>query len=151
VRAVLQRVAHAEVTIGGSSVARIGPGLLILLGIEEQDGEEDLDWLVGKITRMRIFGDDDGKMNLSLIDHRHPEAIVVSQFTLHASTRKGNRPSFIRAARPEHSEPLYRAFCDAMDKAIGHPVGRGKFGADMQVSLVNDGPVTITIDSRARE
>lgn len=151
VRAVIQRSGPAEVTSGGESLARINSGLVILLGIEERDGPDDIEWLVGKITKMRIFGDEEGKMNLSLLDQPTPEAIVISQFTLHAGTRKGNRPSFIRAARPEQSEPLYRTFCEAMSQVLGRPVGRGRFGADMQVSLVNDGPVTITIDSRAKE
>lgn len=151
VRAVIQRVSSASVSISEESVAAIGAGLVILLGVEEADGPEDVDWLVGKIVRMRIFGDDEGKMNLALADQPEPSAIVISQFTLHAGTRKGNRPSFIRAAHPDHSEPLYRAFCEAMDEALGAPVGRGRFGADMQVALVNDGPVTITIDSRNRE
>ena len=150
-RAVIQRSGPAEVTSDGESLARIDGGLVILLGIEERDTHEDVDWLVGKITKMRIFGDDEGKMNDSLLDQATPQALVISQFTLHANTRKGNRPSFIRAARPEQSEPLYLAFCEAMNEVIGNPVGRGRFGADMQVSLVNDGPVTITIDSRARE
>ena len=150
-RAVIQRSGPAEVISDGESLARINSGLVILLGIEERDTREDVDWLVGKITKMRIFGDDEGKMNCSLLDQPTPQALVISQFTLHANTRKGNRPSFIRAARPEQSEPLYLAFCEAMSKAIGNPVGRGRFGADMQVSLVNDGPVTITIDSQARE
>jgi len=151
VRVVIQRSGPAEVTSEGASLARIDSGLVILLGIEEQDSTEDVDWLVGKITKMRIFGDNEGKMNLSLLDQPTPQAIVISQFTLHANTKKGNRPSFIRAARPEQSEPLYLAFCEAMTAALGSPVGQGRFGADMQVSLVNDGPVTITIDSKLRE
>jgi D-tyrosyl-tRNA(Tyr) deacylase len=151
VRAVIQRSGPAEVISEGQSLSRIDGGLVILLGIEELDDREDVEWLVGKITRMRIFGDAEGKMNLSLLDQTKPEALVISQFTLHANTRKGNRPSFIRAARPDHSEPLYQVFCEAMDEALGNPVGRGRFGADMKVSLVNDGPVTIIIDSKAKE
>lgn len=150
-RAVIQRSGPADVTSAGETLARIEFGLVVLLGIEERDGPDDIDWLVGKITKMRIFGDDEGKMNLSILDQPNPQAIVISQFTLHANTKKGNRPSFIRAARPEQSEPLYHAFCEAMTQALGSPVGQGRFGADMQVSLVNDGPVTITIDSQARE
>lgn len=150
-RAVIQRSGPAEVTSEGESLARIDSGIVILLGIEERDGPEDIEWLVGKIIRMRIFSDEAGKMNLCLLDQPTPEAIVISQFTLHAGTRKGNRPSFIRAARPEQSEPLYLDFCESMSQALGRPVGRGRFGADMQVSLINDGPVTITIDSQARE
>jgi len=149
-RAVIQRVSSASVIIGGETVASIGTGLLILLGIEDGDGLEDLAWLAPKIARMRIFPDDAGLMNLSVADCAG-DAIVVSQFTLHASTKKGNRPSFIRAARPEISGPLYEQFCAALGTELAKPVGRGRFGADMKVSLVNDGPVTITIDSRNRE
>ena len=149
-RAVVQRVSSASVTISGERCASIGSGLLVLLGIEDGDESGDIAWLAPKIARMRIFPDQAGLMNLALTD-TGGDAIVVSQFTLHASTKKGNRPSFIRAARPETSEPLYRAFCDAMSAEIAKPVGRGRFGADMQVALVNDGPVTIVIDSRNRE
>lgn len=149
-RAIVQRVSSASVTIAGDPVAEIGRGLLLLLGVEEGDGPDDVAWLAPKIARMRIFPDDAGLMNRALTD-TGGGAIVVSQFTLHASTRKGNRPSFLRAARPEVSEPLYLRFCDALEQELGHPVGRGRFGADMQVALVNDGPVTIVIDSRNRE
>ncbi len=149
-RAVVQRVLEASVTVEGAAISAIGPGLLILLGVEDGDELEDLTWLSGKISRMRIFSDAEGKMNQSVIDLRG-EILVVSQFTLHASTKKGNRPSFLRAAHPSQSEPLYRAFCVAIEQEIGKPVGRGIFGADMKISLVNDGPVTILIDSRARE
>ena len=150
-RAVIQRCSEASVTIDGDRVAAIGSGLLVLLGIEESDGTEDLDWLVGKISRMRIFGDAGGKMNLGLSELTEAGVIVVSQFTLHASTRKGNRPSFIRAAAPDHSEPLYERFCDALEKELSRPIGRGRFGAEMKVALINDGPVTIVIDSKLRE
>lgn len=149
-RAVLQRVSSSSVAIGGENVAETGPGLLILLGIEGGDGADDIAWLAPKIARMRIFPDEAGLMNLSLIDCGG-DVIVVSQFTLHASTKKGNRPSFIRAARPEISEPLYDGFCTALSAELGKPVARGRFGADMKVSLVNDGPVTIVIDSKNRE
>jgi D-tyrosyl-tRNA(Tyr) deacylase len=149
-RAILQRVSSASVAIAGETVAAIGPGLLVLLGIEDGDGPEDIAWLAPKIARMRIFPDQAGLMNLALTD-TGGDAIVVSQFTLHASTRKGNRPSFIRAARPETSEPLYRDFCHALERELDRPVGRGRFGADMQVALVNDGPVTLVIDTKARE
>jgi len=149
-RALLQRVSQASVTIGGEQTAAIGPGLLVLLGIEEADSAEDVAWLVPKIAKMRIFGDEEGKMNCALGD-LGGEVLVVSQFTLHAATRKGNRPSFIRAAAPSHSEPLYEDFCSAMEREIGRPVARGVFGADMQVGLINDGPVTIWIDSKNRE
>lgn len=149
-RAVVQRVSSAAVVIEGETAASIGAGLLVLLGIEDGDGPDDIAWLAPKIVRMRIFPDDAGLMNLALSDCGG-EVIVVSQFTLHASTKKGNRPSFIRAARPETSEPLYERFCHAFEQELGKPVGRGRFGADMKVSLVNDGPVTIVIDSRNRE
>lgn len=149
-RAVIQRVSSAGVGIDGETVASIGEGLLVLLGIEDGDGTDDIAWLVPKIAKMRIFPDDAGLMNLALTG-TGGGVIVVSQFTLHASTRKGNRPSFIRAARPEVSEPLYASFCTALEKELARPVGRGRFGADMKVSLVNDGPVTIVIDTRARE
>lgn len=149
-RAVIQRVSSASVTIDGTRVSAIGKGLLILLGVEAVDSQTDIDWLAPKIAAMRIFEDDEGKMNRSLIDIGGA-ALVVSQFTLHASTKKGNRPSFIRAARRDHSEPLYEQFCAALERELGKPVGRGVFGADMQVALVNDGPVTIVIDSQAKE
>jgi D-tyrosyl-tRNA(Tyr) deacylase len=149
-RAVLQRVSSASVTIDGETVTSIATGLLVLLGIGDGDGPEDIAWLAPKIARMRIFPDDAGLMNLSLTDCGG-EVIVVSQFTLHASTKKGNRPSFIRAARPEVSEPLYRVFCEALEAELAKPVGRGRFAADMKVTLVNDGPVTIVIDTKDRE
>lgn len=149
-RAVIQRVIESSVSINQSTVSGIGRGLLILLGIEGVDDASDVDWLVGKIAKIRIFADAEDKMNLSVTEIGG-EILVVSQFTLHASTKKGNRPSFIRAAAPGHSEPLYEAFCAAMEKELGKPVARGVFGGDMKVSLINDGPVTILIDSRARE
>lgn len=149
-RAVIQRVLEASVTIDEQEVSRIGLGLLVLLGVEEADDATDVDWLVAKTAKMRIFGDAEGKMNLSVTE-TGADVLVVSQFTLHASTKKGNRPSFIRAAAPGHSEPLYQAFCAAMTRETGKPTGRGVFGGDMKISLVNDGPVTIVIDSRARE
>ena len=149
-RAVIQRVLEASVKIEGVCVSKIGAGLLVLLGVEEGDTEEDVAWLSGKVARMRIFSDDEGKMNLSVAEAAGG-IIVVSQFTLHASTKKGNRPSFLKSAAPAVSEPLYGQFCVALEAESGLPVGRGVFGADMQVSLINDGPVTIIIDSRARE
>jgi D-aminoacyl-tRNA deacylase len=148
-RAVIQRVTQASVTIDGAEVSQIGAGLLVLLGVEEIDDATDIEWLSAKVAKMRIFSDADGKMNLSVTE-AGGEVLVVSQFTLHASTKKGNRPSFIRAAAPGHSEPLYEQFCTAMERETGRPVKRGVFGGDMQVSLTNDGPVTIPIDSRAR-
>jgi D-tyrosyl-tRNA(Tyr) deacylase len=149
-RAVIQRTLEASVSINQTEISRIGIGLLVLLGIEEADDASDVEWLSGKVARMRIFSDTEGKMNLSVTE-AGGEVLVVSQFTLHASTKKGNRPSFIRAAAPAHSEPLYESFCTAMERETGKPVKRGVFGGDMKVSLINDGPVTIVIDSRARE
>ncbi len=149
-RTVIQRVSSASVTIGGNVRSAIGQGLLILLGIGHEDGPEDIDWLVRKIAGLRIFDDASGVMNCSIQDIGG-EALVVSQFTLMASTKKGNRPSYIRAAGHELAIPLYERFCEALSAALGRPVGTGEFGADMKVSLVNDGPVTICIDSRNRE
>ena len=149
-RLVLQRVSEASVTVDGQITGQIGPGLLILVGIEGDDTVDDLTWLTQKVTQMRIFGDAEGKMNLCVKDIGG-ELLVVSQFTLHASTKKGNRPSFIRAARPEHAIPLYDQFLAMLEAETGKPVARGIFGADMKVALINDGPVTICIDSRARE
>ena len=149
-RAVIQRVSAASVTIGGAVKSSIGPGLLILLGIGREDGREDLDWLVKKIAGLRIFDDEAGVMNRSVTDIGG-EALVVSQFTLMASTKKGNRPSYIGAAGHELAIPLYEQFCTALSAAIGRPVGTGEFGADMQVALVNDGPVTICIDTKNKE
>lgn len=149
-RAVIQRVSRATVHIAGEEVAAIGPGLLVLVGIEEPDTAEDVAWLTGKIAKQRIFNDAEGKMNRALAEVGG-DALVVSQFTLHASTKKGNRPSFIRAARPEQAIPLYESFLIALEKELSKRVPRGVFGADMQVSLVNDGPVTIFMDSKAPE
>lgn len=148
-RVVIQRVSEASVTIDQKINAAIGQGVLILLGIEEEDSREDIEWLCGKISRLRIFNDEKEVMNLSLLDIGG-EAIVVSQFTLHASTRKGNRPSYIKAAKPETAIPLYEEFVSHLEKELGKPVGTGEFGADMKVALVNDGPVTIIIDSKNR-
>ena len=149
-RVVIQRVLQASVSIGGTETAAIGPGLLILLGICEEDGREDIEWLVRKIAGLRVFDDADGVMNVDVRD-AGGDALVVSQFTLMASTRKGNRPSYIRAARPEVAIPLYEQFCASLEAALGKPVPTGTFGADMQVSLVNDGPVTICIDTKNKE
>lgn len=149
-RLVIQRVSQASVTVAGNVVSSIDAGFLILVGIEPADGPDDVAWLASKVAKMRVFADDAGLMNLSLAESGGG-VIAISQFTLHASTKKGNRPSFIRAARPEQAEPLYNDFCAALETELGHPVGRGVFGADMKVALVNDGPVTITIDSRNRE
>ena len=149
-RVVIQRVLQASVSIGGTETAAIGPGLLILLGVCEEDGHEDIEWLVRKIVGLRVFDDADGVMNVDVRD-AGGDALVVSQFTLMASTRKGNRPSYIRAARPEVAIPLYEQFCASLEAALGKPVPTGTFGADMQVSLVNDGPVTICIDTKNKE
>jgi D-tyrosyl-tRNA(Tyr) deacylase len=149
-RAVIQRVSEASVTIEGAIASQINCGLLILLGIEDADNEEDLTWLAGKIAKLRIFNDADGKMNASITEV-NGRALVVSQFTLHAATKKGNRPSFIRAARPEVAIPLFEKFLGALETELGTAVERGVFGADMKVALVNDGPVTICMDTKARE
>ena len=149
-RAVIQRVSSASVTIDGTVKSAIGPGLLILLGVGHEDGQEDLDWLVKKIAGLRIFNDEEGVMNRSVVDV-NGEALVVSQFTLMASTKKGNRPSYIGAAGHDKAIPMYEAFCAALSTAIGKPVGTGEFGADMKVALVNDGPVTICIDTKNKE
>jgi D-tyrosyl-tRNA(Tyr) deacylase len=150
VRVVLQRVSEATVTIGRDCWATIRRGLLILAAFEAADNRDDIDWMSGKIARLRIFPDDAGLMNRS-VQEVGGDLLVVSQFTLFASTQKGNRPSFIRSARPEAAIPLYEAFKARLAEASGRPVFAGKFGADMQVRLVNDGPVTVLIDSRARE
>lgn len=149
-RAVIQRVSEASVTVNGKITGKIGSGLLIFLGIEEKDGSEDIAWLSGKISRLRIFNDPMGVMNLSILDCQG-DALVISQFTLHASTRKGNRPSFMRAAKPETAIPLYEDFIQQLGSDIGKPVQTGVFGAMMNVSLINDGPVTILIDTNVRD
>ena len=149
-RVVIQRVLQASVSISGAVTASIGPGLLILLGICEEDGTEDIAWLVKKISGLRIFDDENGVMNEDVRD-AGGDALVVSQFTLMALTKKGNRPSYIRAARPEIAIPLYEQFCASLEAALGKPVPTGTFGADMQVALVNDGPVTICIDTKNKE
>ncbi len=149
-RTVIQRVSKASVTIHGEVISSIQNGMLILLGIEEEDDEKDIEWLTGKIARLRIFNDENKVMNCSIQDV-DGEALVVSQFTLHASTKKGNRPSYIKAARPETAIPLYDRFVKSLQKYINKPVGTGKFGALMDVLLTNDGPVTIIIDSKNKE
>lgn len=149
-RVVLQRVSSASVSIEGNCVSEIGQGYMILLGIETLDDQTDADWLIGKVSQMRVFSDADGKMNLSIQEVKG-SFLVVSQFTLHAMTAKGNRPSFIRAARPEQAIPIYEYFVKQLQLNSGLTVKTGEFGADMQVALVNDGPVTIIIDSKQRE
>lgn len=149
-RAVIQRASEASVTINGACKAKISNGLLVLIGIEEQDTEEDIAWLTKKIVNLRVFNDQDGVMNKSVIDI-NGEILAISQFTLFASTRKGNRPSYIRAAKHEISVPLYNRFCEVLAAELGKPIGTGEFGADMKVALVNDGPVTICIDTKKKE
>jgi D-aminoacyl-tRNA deacylase len=149
-RGVIQRVSQASVNIDEKKVASINEGLLILLGIETQDTKEDADWLANKISTLRIFSDSEGKMNKSVTEV-DGEVIVVSQFTLHAKTKKGNRPSYIKAARPEQAIPLYEQFNENLSLAIGKEVQAGEFGADMKVILTNDGPVTIIIDTKNKE
>ena len=149
-RTVIQRVTHASVTIDGTEKARIGNGLLLLLGVEESDTEEDVEWLVKKVAALRIFNDEESVMNRSIMDVGG-DALVVSQFTLYASYKKGNRPSWFRAARHEVSVPLYEKFCQRLSEVLGKPVEMGVFGADMKVSLLNDGPVTICMDTKNKE
>ena len=149
-RLLIQRVREASVTIEGEVRSKIGQGLLVLVGVEEADGDEDIEWLAGKLLRLRIFDDKQGVMNLD-VQQVGGELLIVSQFTLFASTRKGNRPSYIRSAGEAISRPLYERFVRRVEELAGRSVGTGEFGADMQVALVNDGPVTIWIDSRNRE
>ena len=149
-RAVIQRVSHASVTIDGAVKSKIGQGFLILLGVCDEDSMEDVEWLVKKVANLRVFGDDNDVMNLSIQDVGG-NALVVSQFTLFASYKKGNRPSWFKAGSHEHSIPLYEAFCSQLSAAIGKEVGTGEFGADMKVELLNDGPVTICMDTKNKE
>ena len=148
-RVVIQRVKESSVTIAGKTVSSIGPGMMVLCGFEEADGKEDLEWTARKIVALRIFDDEAGVMNRSVIDVGQ-EILLVSQFTLMASTKKGNQPSYIAAARPEISIPLYEQFRDLLSSLLGRPVPTGVFGAEMEVALINDGPVTICIDSKNR-
>lgn len=149
-RAVIQRVTHASVSINGEVKSAIGPGFLILLGVCEEDSPEDVEWLVHKIAALRVFDDENGVMNRSIQDI-NGNALVVSQFTLYASYKKGNRPSWFRAGSHEHSIPLYNTFCTMLSEAIRKTVGTGEFGANMQVELLNDGPVTICMDTKNKE
>lgn len=149
-RAVIQRVKHASVTIDGVMKSSIKQGFLVLLGVEETDTMEDVEWLVGKVAKLRVFDDENGVMNRSVMDI-DGECLVVSQFTLFASYKKGNRPSWLRAARHEISVPLYENFCQRLSETIGKQVGTGEFGADMKVELLNDGPVTICMDTHNKE
>jgi len=149
-KAVIQRVSQASVTISNEKIANIDLGLLILVGIEDADTNEDIDWLTAKISQLRIFNDENEVMNKSVQDV-NGDIIVVSQFTLHASTKKGNRPSYLKASKPDISIPLYEAFVASIEKSVGKKVQTGQFGADMKVSLLNDGPVTIIIDTKNKE
>ena len=149
-RTLIQRVQHASVIIDGQLKSKIGKGLLVLVGIEDRDTQEDIEWLCKKIANLRIFDDENGVMNRSVIE-TEGEVMVVSQFTLHASTKKGNRPSYIHASKPDIAIPMYEAFCAEMGLQIGKEVQTGTFGADMKVELLNDGPVTIWIDSQNKE
>ncbi len=149
-RTVIQRVARASVTIDGKTKSQISSGMLILLGICEEDGKEDIEWLVKKIANLRIFDDEKGVMNKSILEV-DGDIMVVSQFTLYASYKKGNRPSWFKAAKPEISTPLYQLFCNEMSQAINKQVATGEFGADMKVELINDGPVTICMDTKKKE
>ena len=149
-RTVTQRVQNASVTIDGQLKSKIGKGLLVLVGVEDRDTQEDVEWLAKKITNLRIFDDENGVMNRSCIES-DGEILVVSQFTLHASTKKGNRPSYIKASKPDVAIPMYEAFCQEVSLQLGKPVQTGTFGADMKVELLNDGPVTILIDSQNKE
>jgi D-tyrosyl-tRNA(Tyr) deacylase len=149
-RVVIQRVSKASVTINNKIKSEINNGLLILLGVEDADSFDDIEWLCGKISKLRIFGDESGVMNLSIMDV-DGDIIVVSQFTLHASTKKGNRPSFIKAAKPAKAIPLYNQFISQLGLELGKTIQSGEFGADMKVQLINDGPVTISIDSKNKE
>ena len=147
---VIQRVSQASVEINQQTKSKIGVGLLILFGIEHNDTIEDVEWLCGKIVRLRIFGDENGAMNLSVLEVKG-EVLLISQFTLHSSIKKGNRPSFIKAAKPEIAIPLYKKFIAQLEKELSKKIQTGEFGADMKVALINDGPVTIIIDSKNRE
>ena len=149
-RAVIQRVSQASVTIHSVIRSQIGNGLLVLVGIEDADTQEDIEWLSGKIVNLRIFNDDKGVMNVS-VKENGGDILLVSQFTLHAATKKGNRPSYIRASKPDIAIPLYEKMIAQLEKDLGKPIGTGEFGADMQVALLNDGPVTIIIDSKNKE
>ncbi|MDX1314574.1 MAG: D-aminoacyl-tRNA deacylase [Eudoraea sp.] len=149
-RVVLQRVSHASVTVSGEKTGQIGKGLLILLGVEDADTSEDIQWLSRKVVNLRIFNDEQGVMNRSVLEV-DGEILLVSQFTLHASTKKGNRPSYIKASKPDVAIPMYEAFMKQLELDLGKPVAAGIFGADMKVELLNDGPVTIIIDSKNRD
>lgn len=149
-RAVIQRVKEASVTVDGRTTGSIDRGYLILLGVEDADDQSDVEWLANKVAALRIFSDEDGLMNRSITDV-DGQVLVVSQFTLHAKYKKGNRPSFIRAAKPDHAVPMYESFCRSLESILGKPTATGEFGADMDVHLINDGPVTLVIDTKNKE
>lgn len=149
-RIVIQRATEASVTIDNQVKAKINTGLMILLGIEDQDNTEDIEWLTNKVVNLRIFDDEDGVMNESILDVKG-DILLISQFTLHASTKKGNRPSYIKAAKPDIAIPLYKEFITTLESKLGKQIGTGEFGADMKVKLINDGPVTICIDTKNKE
>jgi D-tyrosyl-tRNA(Tyr) deacylase len=149
-RVVIQRVTRANVKVDGEIRGEVGPGLLVLMGVEDADGQEDIAWMSGKIVNLRVFDDENGVMNRSVID-TGGDILLISQFTLHASTKKGNRPSYIRASKPDHAVPVYEKMILQLEHDLGRSIQRGVFGADMKVSLENDGPVTIFIDSKQKE
>ena len=149
-RVVIQRVTTASVKVDGEIRGEVGPGLLVLMGVEDADGDQDIEWMSSKIVNLRIFDDENGVMNLSVLD-KQGDVLLISQFTLHASTKKGNRPSYIKASKPDHAVPVYEKMIARLEKDLGKPIQRGVFGADMKVQLLNDGPVTIFIDSKQKE
>lgn len=149
-RVVIQRVTKASVTVDGEIRGEVGRGLLVLMGVEDADGDEDIEWMSGKIVNLRIFDDENGVMNRSVID-THGDILLISQFTLHASTKKGNRPSYLKASKPDHAIAIYEKMIRRLELDLGKPIQRGVFGADMKVELLNDGPVTIFIDSKQKE
>ncbi|HEX5668290.1 MAG TPA: D-aminoacyl-tRNA deacylase [Chitinophagaceae bacterium] len=149
-RVVIQRVTTASVKVDGEIRGEVGPGLLVLMGVEDADGDQDIEWMSSKIVNLRIFDDENGVMNLSVLD-KQGDILLISQFTLHASTKKGNRPSYIKASKPDHAVPVYEKMIARLEKDLGKSIQRGVFGADMKVQLLNDGPVTIFIDSKQKE
>jgi D-aminoacyl-tRNA deacylase len=149
-RVVIQRVTTASVKVDGEIRGEVGPGLLVLMGVEDADGDQDIEWMSSKIVNLRIFDDENGVMNVSVLD-KQGDILLISQFTLHASTKKGNRPSYIKASKPDHAVPVYEKMISRLEKDLGKSIQKGVFGADMKVQLLNDGPVTIFIDSKQRE
>jgi D-tyrosyl-tRNA(Tyr) deacylase len=149
-RVVIQRVTTASVKVDGEIRGEVGPGLLVLMGVEDADGDQDIEWMSSKIVNLRIFDDENGVMNLSVLD-KQGDILLISQFTLHASTKKGNRPSYIKASKPDHAVPVYEKMIARLENDLGKSIQRGVFGADMKVQLLNDGPVTIFIDSKQKE